>query len=127
MKAQTSVRQWQDSWLREVSHDVQTCLEVDDLDKLRARNERLSSYLATLTILMGSHRTHIDKKRDEYAEHNLRPIEKGITSWKEGEKHFLREADSDYEFLVNFHQDISTKISVCQSTLRTKSEESKRV
>lgn len=76
---------------------------------------------------MAAHRSNIDRMRIEFEAQNPRPIEKGINSWKDAEKAFIRSAESDYTFLEGLHSDISTKLSQAQTALRTKCDEVKRL
>ena len=124
-----SVSAWQETWLKEVCTDVHTYLTVDNLDDFRNRNERLSSYMATITTLMAAHDAHMNDMRERYERDNPRPEtgEKGITTWKEGERAFLRRAQSDYTFLEGLHNDINVKLSQSQTALRTKADEVKRL
>ena len=123
-----SVKEWQEKWLHEVCSEVFSSTEwTENSSMLRQRNERFSSFLPTLTTLMGAHREHIAVLKEKYEDENPRPTEKGITAWKEGEKAYTREFVDDLTFIEQLHTDVSTRVSVTQTNLRTLVDEVKRV
>ena len=118
-----SVRDWQDTWLRSVVKDSSSILEIDNLDAISQRNERLSSYLSTLTTLIGSHTANLTEKRKAYREKFPPPSGSGVTAYNDREKLELDTLFNDLKFLGDLHDNLKTKISSSQTLINTKSRE----
>ena len=116
------VSDWQEEWLAEVCPETYKILPTDDLNAMRERSEKLSSYIPTLTILIFCNKQYVDKLKYEFAEANP-PPQSGITAWNKLEANYTRNARRDLEFLEALHHDIEDKLNKSQTNMNIKASE----
>jgi len=124
LKKGQKVSEWVEEWLSEVAGTVQQILRADDQDGLRERNEKLSAYLPTLSIIIASYKSQMDKQKAEFIQAHP-PPEKGVTAWRESLDDHLASNKRVMQMVESLHEDVATRLSVAQTTLRTFSAEVK--
>ena len=120
--AANGVETWAKQWLEEVANDMRSVLA--DASQVRARNERLASYLPTLTTLAASYQHQVDKYVRTYKALYPKP-DKGINEWRERCDEETRDMRRIVDLCEKFKEDIRTRLSVAQSNLASIREETK--
>jgi hypothetical protein len=117
---------WVPTWVEVIAPDIQEIISSSDVDALRERNEKLSSYLATLGIIRCAYAEQIGKKKAEYARANP-PPDKGIKAWEAAADEALGETKNTYDLLTEIYESTAKRISVTQTNLRSRSSEASSI
>lgn len=97
-------------------------IEEERQDVLRARNERLSSYLGTLNTLLSAQRQKLHHQRNKYIAQHPKP-EKGVTEWREDVEAQGYDTKLLCEHVETVIKAIETRLSITQSNLRSMGQE----
>lgn len=112
-------------WAFKLLVEVHTHLaQVEDerQDVLRARNERLSSYVGTLNSLLSAQRQKLHHQRNKYIAEHPKP-EKGVTEWREEVEAAGYDTKLLCEHVEAVIKAIETRLSITQSNLRSMGQE----
>lgn len=99
--------------------------DIDDpagLSKLREKNEKLSGYLGTVSVLIALYKETVDSKEKEFADGNPAP-EKGITAWKENRDLYTLRPRRILQLLEDLRENVLTRLSVAQTNIRSRTKE----
>lgn len=110
-------------FLLEVHRDLALILDEDQASEVRARTERLSSYLGRLNTALASYRQFMDFKRNVWVRDHPKP-EKGVTEWRDSMDAELSEPKRICEYVEGTIKSIDTRISATQSNMKNKVKES---
>ena len=113
-----TVSGWAAEWLEEIAPLVQSVVSTSEPHKLRERNEKLSAYLSTLSVLRMSYQSKITEIKAKYAEDNP-PPDKGIKAWEAALDAHLGDLKVTYDFFNDQYDVIAKRISVTQTNLRS--------
>ena len=117
---------WVESWVQEISSDMTSIVKDSETIELRERNERLSSYLATMQTIMAAYKMKLDAETAVYTRQNP-PNEKGIRAWQASLAVYLAEYQQPYDFIKSWYEAISKRLSVSQSSMRSRSGEASSI
>ena len=125
IKKDQKFSEWSEEWLSQTAPLIQATVNPEDMTAVRDRNEKLAAVLPTLITITACLRDYITKEERKFEASNPRPIEKGITAWNSAKKAHLADFENFLDFVNGLHQAVSTRLSVSQSGLRSKSDEVK--
>lgn len=117
--------EWVEVWCQSNRELIQGTIDPENTMAVRERNEKLSAALPILVISMSCARDYIIRTEREWAHNNPRPLDKGITAWNSAKREYLADFENFLELLNGLHQAVATRLSVSQSSLRSKADEVK--
>lgn len=118
-----SASKFTEDWLKEAAPAVTEVIVEDDMPKLRERNEKLSGYLSVLAILRAAYKAELTVQRAKFASENPPPEKGGIKAWESKSDAAMGDVKQMADFLDDFYDVISKRISVTQTTLRSRAAE----
>jgi hypothetical protein len=121
--AGTSFSTWAEKWLKEIKVDMDSVLKDDQVVELRERNERLSSYLGSMQVILVTYKTKIDADAMVYTRANPPPDKVGIRAWEAERDASLGELLRTYDFITKLYDVVSKRASIAQSTMRSRTAE----
>lgn len=126
IKKGDSFSTWVEGWIQEISSDMTSIVKDTDTIELRERNERLSSYLATMQTILAAYKVQLDKETAVYTQANP-PPDKGVRAWEASLGIHLAKYQQTYDFIKSWYDVISKRLSVSQSSMRSRSGEASSV
>jgi ABC-type transporter Mla subunit MlaD len=121
----TEVNEWVFGYLKKVHASLAAIIEDTESAEaeMRARNERLSSYLGMLNTVLTSFRQKMDSERNRFVREHPRP-ERGVTEWRDNMDARLAECKRICEHVEGVIKAIETRLSITQSNLKNMAKES---
>ena len=117
----SSFSEWAEAWLISIAPEIRSI--ENDPNKVRDRNEKFSAFLPTLTSILAVYGEHIDKLRADFVRNNPQGDKEGPQAYGKRVDAAVAEYERMYDFVQALHKDISTRLSVAQTFIRTLTEQ----